>query len=114
MSVGTNSPLGIGRASAHQFAHNGARAVYICDYNDQYLSVHQRELQSLHPDVDVHARCFDAANEDAVKGVVDEALEKYGRLDIMFANAAVLGTVKLFEDMEEEEFMKTMRTNVLR
>ncbi|KLU92024.1 hypothetical protein MAPG_10971, partial [Magnaporthiopsis poae ATCC 64411] len=32
--TGANSPLGIGRAAAHQFAANGARAVYLCDYDD--------------------------------------------------------------------------------
>ena len=111
--TGTNSPLGIGRASAHQFAHNGARAIYICDFNDQYLSVHLRELKESYPDVDVHARCFDAGSEESVKAVVDEAIEKYGRLDIMFANAGIVGTNKHFGDVEAEDFMRTMRTNVL-
>ena len=49
-----------------------------------------------------------------MKAVVDEALEKYGRLDIMFANAGIVGTNRIFGDIEAEEFMKTMRTNVLR
>ena len=49
-----------------------------------------------------------------MKAVVDEALQKYGRLDIMFANAGIVGTPKLFTDIEGEEFMKTLRTNVLR
>ena len=111
--TGTNSPLGIGRASAHQFAHNGARAIYICDFSDKHLSVHVRELQSLYPDVEVHARQFDAGNEDAVKAVVDECIKKYGRLDIFFANAAMVGTNKHFGEVGGEEFMKTMRTNVL-
>lgn len=111
--TGANSPLGIGRASAHQFAHNGARAIYVCDFSDQYLSVHIRELKKLYPDVEVHARCFDAGHEEAVKAVIDEALAKYGRLDIMFANAGVVGTNKLFTEIQADEFMKTLRTNVL-
>lgn len=111
--TGTNSPIGIGRASAHQFAHNGARAIYICDISDQYLSVHVRELQCLYPSVDVHARKFDAGDETAVKAVVDEAVQKYGRLDIMFANAGIVGSNKRFTDIDTDEFMKTMRTNVL-
>lgn len=49
-----------------------------------------------------------------MKAVVDEALERYGRLDIMFANAGIVGTNLLFDDIEPEAFMKTMRTNVLR
>lgn len=49
-----------------------------------------------------------------MKGVVDEAAAKYGRLDIMFANAGIVGQPKIFMDIEGEEFMKTLRTNVLR
>ena len=62
----------------------------------------------------MHPRQFDAADEAAMKAVVDEALEKYGRLDIMFANAGIVGTHLPFEHIEPEAFMKTMRTNVLR
>lgn len=111
--TGTNSPLGIGRASAHQFAHNGARALYICDFSDNYLSVHVRELQSLYPSVEIHARRFDAGDEAAVKAVVDECVSKYGRLDVFFANAGVVGTNRHFGEVEGEEFMRTLRTNVL-
>ncbi|KAL8984625.1 MAG: hypothetical protein Q9205_001466 [Flavoplaca limonia] len=111
--TGANSPLGIGRATAHQFAHNGARAIFLCDFSNEYLSIHVRELNSLYPKVDIHARQFDASNEEAVKAVVDEAMEKYGRLDILFANAAIVGTNQVFWDIEAEDFIKTIRTNVV-
>ena len=106
--------MGIGRASAHQFAANSAKAVFICDYDDEFLAVHEREINSLYPKVNVHPRKFDAADEAAVKAVIDEAISKYGRLDIMFANAAARGTHTLLGDIEEEDFMRTMRINVLR
>jgi hypothetical protein len=112
--TGANSPMGIGRASAHQFAANGARAIYICDFSDAYLSAHVGELNRLYPDVDVHARRIDAADEEAVKGVVEEALEKYGRLDVVFANAGIVGTNQRFGDISSDAFMETMRVNVLR
>ncbi|KAL8808936.1 MAG: hypothetical protein Q9200_003883 [Gallowayella weberi] len=112
--TGANSPLGIGRATAHQFAHNGARAIFICDFSNDYLSVHKRELNSLYSNVDIHTRQFDASDEAAIKAVVDESIEKYGRLDILFANAATVGSNKLFWDIEADEFMKTMKTNILR
>ncbi|KAI4131016.1 MAG: hypothetical protein LQ338_001427 [Usnochroma carphineum] len=113
--TGANSPLGIGRASAHQFAQHGALAIYICDFANDFLEAHRKELNSLYPAVDVHARQFDASDEKAVKGVIDEAVHRYGRLDIFFANAGVVGAgMKIFSDISDEEFMKTMRTNVLR
>ena len=112
--TGVNSVRGIGRASAHQFAQNGARAVYLCDFSDQHLEIHQREIRSLYPTVDVHVRRFDASDEASVKAVVDDALDKYGRLDVFFANAAVLGQPKIFTDIEADELVRTLKTNVLR
>src|ERR1700742_1658124 len=82
--TGANSALGIGRATVHQFAMNGAKAIFICDYNDENLETHKRELNSLYPEVDIHPRSFDAADEAAVEKVVGEAVEKYGRLDVIF------------------------------
>ncbi|KAF9883856.1 hypothetical protein FE257_002747 [Aspergillus nanangensis] len=107
----TNSPNGIGRASAHQYAHNGAKAVYICDYNDSNLATHKREMEQLYPGVDIHTRQFDAGDEKAVKAVVDDAIQRYGRLDIFFANAGISGQAKFFSDITPEEFNQTLHTN---
>ncbi|KAJ5712471.1 hypothetical protein N7493_008939 [Penicillium malachiteum] len=111
--TGANSPNGLGRASAHQYAQNGAKAVYICDYNDSHLATHKREIESLYPGVDVHTRQFDAGDEKAVVAVVDDAVSKYGRLDIFFANAGIVGQPKIFTEIDGEGFMNTMRTNAL-
>jgi NAD(P)-dependent dehydrogenase (short-subunit alcohol dehydrogenase family) len=73
--------------------------------------VHKRELNSLYPSVDVHIRQFDAGDEAKVKAVVDEAIEKYGRLDVMFANAGVSGAPRLFTEISGEDFMRTLDTN---
>ncbi|KAK4212256.1 hypothetical protein QBC37DRAFT_425327 [Rhypophila decipiens] len=111
--TGANSPLGIGRASAHQYASNGAKAVYICDFDDTYLASHKAEINASYPDVDVHVRQFDAADEKAVKEVVDDALNRYGRLDVFFANAGVIGPNVLFTEADGEDFMETFRVNTL-
>ncbi|KAK7733352.1 hypothetical protein SLS53_008249 [Cytospora paraplurivora] len=111
--TGANSPLGIGRASAHQFAQNGAKAVYICDFDDKYLGRHERDIKSLYPKVDVHTRKFDAADESAVKEVVEDTLRRYGRLDVMFANAGIIGDPVLFSDTSKEDFMNVLRVNTL-
>ena len=54
--TGTNSPMGIGRATAHQYAQNGCKAVYLCDFSDSCLATHKREIESLYPGVDIHIR----------------------------------------------------------
>lgn len=113
-SSGANSLLGIGRASAHQFAENNARAIYICDFDDTNLETHKREINSLFPKVEVHTRKFDASNESAVKDVISHAMTTYGRLDVYFANAGITGPHQLFTDISAEDFMTNMRVNVLR
>lgn len=68
----------------------------------------------MYPDVEIHTRKFDAADEQAVKEVIDHALKAYGRLDIFFANAGIVGTNKVFTDISAEDFLATLRTNVVR
>lgn len=110
--TGANSPLGIGRAACHHFANNGARAVYVCDFNATHLATHKRELESLYPGVDVHARQFDATVEAEVAAVCEDAVARYGRLDVMFANAGIVSHGH-FMDLEAEGFMRMMRGNLL-
>lgn len=112
--TGCNSPLGIGRASAHQFARNGAKAIFICDFATTHLATHKRELNSLYPDVEIQTRQMDAGAEEDVKRIVDECLEMYGRLDVFFANAGISITMKRVTESSAEDFMKVMRTNALR
>ncbi|KAJ3512084.1 hypothetical protein NM208_g15363 [Fusarium decemcellulare] len=112
--TGANSPLGIGRATAHQYAESGARALYLCDYDDTHLNTHKQEITAAFPNVDVQVRQFDAASEPKVKEVVDDAIERYGRLDVFFANAGVVGRTTLFTDFTDEEFMSILKTNTLR
>ncbi|KPM35369.1 hypothetical protein AK830_g11207 [Neonectria ditissima] len=111
--TGANSLLGIGRATAHQFAESGARALYLCDYDGSHLDAHKEELAAAFPNVEVHTRRFDAADEPSVKAVVDDALARYGRLDVFFANAGVVGKSVLFSEFSNDEFMSILKTNTL-
>merc|ERR1712169_166541 len=83
--TGTNSPLGIGRATAFQYAESGAKAIYLCDYDDTYLETHKKDINAKFPNVEIHVRQFDAAEEAKVKEVVDDTMGRYGRLDVFLA-----------------------------
>lgn len=111
---GANSPLGIGRATAHQYAESGARAIYICDFDGSNLETHKKEINQLHPNVEIHTRQFDASDEGKVKAVVDDAMERYGRLDVFFANAGITGPNVIFTDIGVEDFMNVYKINTLR
>ena len=70
-------------------------------------------MNSLWPEVDVHTRQFDAADEKAVKEVIDDAVKRYGRLDVFFANAGTAGPHVLFNDIGADDFMNVLRVNTL-
>ena len=111
--IGANSALGIGRATARQFAQNGARAVYLCDFAVDNLDAQKDELAARFPAVDVLVRKFDAADEAAVRDVIADALRAYGRVDVFFANAGILGPQTVFSKVDSAGFMETMRVNAL-
>lgn len=87
--------------------------MYICDWADQYLEVHKREMASLYPECEVHCVKMDVGDEAQVKAVVDDCMATYQRLDAMFANAGVIGVPNTFEHITSDAFMNTMRVNAL-
>ncbi|QDS74563.1 hypothetical protein FKW77_007997 [Venturia effusa] len=111
--TGANSILGIGRATCHQFAQNGAKAIFMCDFSSDNLAHHKKEIETLYPSTKIHTKQFDASDEASVKAVVEEALKLYGRLDVFFANAGISGVPSIFMDAEAEDFMTMMKTNTL-
>lgn len=108
--TGCNSKSGIGAATAKRLVQQGLQAVYICDVSDTNLGGLRRELENLGGKAHIHT--FDAANEPSIERVVHEAVQTYGRLDVMFANAGVLDHA-LLHDLTEEEYMRCMRVNAL-
>ena len=75
--------------------------------------MHKREMNQLYPGVDIHPVKMDVGEESQVRAVVDQAIEKYGRLDVMFANAGITGVPNTFEHVTANNFMATMRVDAL-
>lgn len=110
--TGANSIIGIGAATTKLFAARGARAIYICDYDDSNLLDLKRQLNDIYPKTDIHVQQFDAADEAALKTCIGHATSNYGRLDIFFANAGV-ATANTLQNTDTDDFMNTMRVNAL-
>lgn len=68
--------------TAQQFAAEGARLV-LGDINDTALSTIVKDLNERYPDCGAEGLKCDVSKEDQVKGLVDRAVEKWGRLDVM-------------------------------
>ncbi|PFH50912.1 hypothetical protein AMATHDRAFT_75301 [Amanita thiersii Skay4041] len=110
--TGVGSMKGIGRAAAIRFAHEGAKHLYLLDYDPTNLPNLEATIVEKYPDVKVTTLQADAADEKAISGLCNRALREEGRLDVFFANAGV-PTRDHLDDISAENFMNTMRVNTL-
>ena len=55
----------------------------------------------------------DIRDEAACKAMVDDVVEKYGRIDVLCNNAGVLGKTHFFVDMPVEEFRNVLEINLI-
>ena len=104
----TGAASGQGRAAALLFGAQGARVV-VADVNDEgsaetvrLLEEHDAEGLAVHADVSVRAD---------VDAMIDAAMERYGRLDVLYNNAAVQMSGRLVE-CTDEEWDLTIATNL--
>ena len=107
----TGADSGIGRAVALCYAKEGA----------DILFAHLKEEKD---DADETVRLVEAAGRRAIavpgdvrnrsfcQKLVDRAVSTFGRLDILVNNAAMQRTYEKLEDIPEDEFDATFRTNV--
>src|ERR1700704_398264 len=106
----TGALTGIGRAAAVIFAQEGANVV-VSGRRDKQGKELVAELQALGADA-IFVRT-DVRNEDDVRNLVDQAVKRFGRLDIAVNNAATEGLRGLVTDQTAESYAATFDSNVL-
>ena len=84
VAVVTAASRGLGRASADALAAEGARLV-LCARGEDSLRAAEHELADA--GAEVVAEAADVVDPATAKRLVDLAMERYGRLDIVVANA---------------------------
>ena len=106
----TGADSGIGRAVAVLFAREGAD-VAVC-----YLTEHVDAEETKRAVENEGRKCIliagDVADPEFCTAAVAETIEKLGRLDILVNNAAFQEHVGTFEDLTEEHFDLTIKTNL--
>lgn len=85
IAIITGGASGIGEATAHVFANEGASHVVIADIQDELgnqvaTSIGNQRCTYIHCDV---------ADEDQVKNLIQSTVNTYGQVDIMFTNAGI-------------------------
>jgi NAD(P)-dependent dehydrogenase (short-subunit alcohol dehydrogenase family) len=86
--VVTGGASGIGAGMAQRFARDGARGVMVADVN---LERAQGVAAGIGPQA-VAARC-DVSREADIQALVRATRERFGRVDIYFSNAGILGSM---------------------
>lgn len=113
VAIVTGGARGIGEATVRLFARHGAKVV-IADVEDVLGAALSTSLTSSSSSVTYH-HC-DVSSEEDVKNVIDSTISQYGKLDVIFNNAGVLGSQsknrKSIVDFDAEEFDRVMQVNV--
>lgn len=86
VAVVTGGASGIGAGMAQRFAREGARGVVVADVNLERA----REVAAGIGDTAIAVRC-DVSKEAEIQEMVRTARERFGRIDIYFSNAGILG-----------------------
>jgi 3-oxoacyl-[acyl-carrier protein] reductase len=84
----TGGSRGIGRAVALEFAREGGRLVLIAAQDRQALSNVEGEIAAVGGES--IGRLADVARRDEIEQVVDAAVAKWGRIDVLVNNAGIL------------------------
>ena len=104
----TGASSGIGRATAIEFAKKRARLVLAARSEDN-LDETAEECRSFHTEVFVVPA--DVSREDEVQNVAEQAMEKFGRIDV-WVNDAGVGFYGRFEEIPSDAFRQVIETNL--
>jgi len=106
----TGADSGIGRAVAVAFAMEGADVAILYNENDD-------DAQTTRAMVEAKGRrCLvirsDVRDAAACQAAVEQTVREFSRLNILVNNAAYQKAQKKFEDVSEEQFRRTLETNI--
>ena len=107
----TGADSGIGRAVALCFAKEGADILFTClpeeeaDAQETVRLVQATGRKAISIPGDIRQKSF-------CVNLVDRVSEEFGRIDVLINNAAFQRTYEKLEDVPEDEFDTTFRTNV--
>ena len=105
----TGAASGIGRATAKAFAAEGAKLVL----GDRSAAVHEVRAAIIEDGGEAIALTIDAGRAAEIDHMVDAAIETFGAIDVLHANAGILGGLAGLFDLTAEDWEETLRINLI-
>jgi 3alpha(or 20beta)-hydroxysteroid dehydrogenase len=107
VAIITGGSGGIGRAAAKRFVDEGAN-VLLVDIAERALSESIAALGEKH----ASWVCADVSSDEDTQRYINTAVERYGRIDILIANAGIEGNFKPIPEYSIEVFDRVIAVNV--
>lgn len=109
VAIVTGGGSGIGAATAKRLADSG---VHVC-----LLDINYSGADSVRSSIEQSGggACIyevDIRDENQIKEAVNDIAKKYGRLDILFCNAGINGTLSSIEHLDVADWDRTIETNL--
>lgn len=101
---------GIGRAIALGLAEKQAK-LFVCDIDKTALEDTAETARTL--GAQVESRCLDVSDEAAVNAAMENAIQTFGKIDILINNAGIYNTFDLFRDSDPNDWKKKIEVNIL-
>ena len=111
VAIVTGAASGQGAAEARLFAQEGAKVV-ATDMNEALLNEVVAEINAKHSDAAIAIKHNVAEEADWIQ-VVNESVEKFGKVDVLVNNAGISGNIHALEEITVEEWHKVMNINAL-
>jgi NAD(P)-dependent dehydrogenase (short-subunit alcohol dehydrogenase family) len=105
----TGAGSGIGKAAALMLAAEGAKVAVLSRSEDEVIEV-AHEIES--KGGEALPLAADISKPDEMQSAVQRIADKWGRIDIVFANAGINGVWAPLEDLKPEEWDETLSVNL--
>ena len=106
VAVITGAASGIGRASVDVFTQMGAKVI-AADINEEQLDTLIKDF----PDREIHIIQTDVSDRRQIEAMIDFAIEKCGKMDILFNNAGITDDQSPVGEVTDESWEKVFAVN---